>query len=60
MRTPLVVDFISNNEEALGAVVPIPAAPVDGNVFVCAVVANDSTTKKNTVQKIIFIKDFFE
>ena len=26
-----------NNDEASGVVVPIPTAPVDGNVFVCAV-----------------------
>ena len=33
---PLLVDFISNNEEAWGIVVPIPAAPVEGKVLVCA------------------------
>ena len=30
-----MVDFISSMEEAFGVVVPIPALPVEGNVFVC-------------------------
>ena len=35
IRIPFVVDFISSREDALGVVVPIPTAPVDGNTF-CA------------------------
>jgi hypothetical protein len=36
IKIPLEVDFISNNDDASGVVVPIPAAPVDGKMFVCA------------------------
>ena len=35
---PCVVDFISKIAAAFGAVVPMPALPVVGNVFVCAFV----------------------
>ena len=45
IRIPLVVDFISNNDEALGDVVPIPALPVAGNVFVCAVATIETAIK---------------
>jgi hypothetical protein len=34
-RRPWVVDFISRIAEAFGLVVPMPALPVEGNVFVC-------------------------
>jgi len=33
MRRPFFVDFISSREDAAGEVVPMPAAPLDGNVF---------------------------
>jgi len=36
IKIPFDVDFISSSDEALGVVVPMPAAPVDGKVFVCA------------------------
>jgi hypothetical protein len=35
IKTPFVVDFTSRMEEALGVVVPMPALPLEGNVF-CA------------------------
>jgi hypothetical protein len=35
ISNPFLVDLISSNEDALGEVVPIPTAPVDGKVF-CA------------------------
>ena len=34
---PFVVDLISNNDELLGVIVPMPAAPLEGNLLVCAV-----------------------
>src|ERR1043165_8146161 len=37
INSPLVVDLISRSDEAFGVVVPIPALPVDGKVFVCAI-----------------------
>jgi len=36
INKPCVVDLISNAEEASGAVVPMPALPVEGNIFVWA------------------------
>ena len=36
IRMPFDVDFISSNDDAFGVTVPMPAAPVDGKVFVCA------------------------
>jgi hypothetical protein len=36
IKSPFAVEFISKSEEALGVVVPIPAAPVEGKTFVCA------------------------
>ena len=36
ISNPLEVDLISKSDEELGVVVPIPAAPVEGNVFVWA------------------------
>ena len=33
---PFEVETMSRIEEALGVVVPIPAEPVEGNVFDCA------------------------
>jgi hypothetical protein len=36
MSTPLLVLFTSSNDEAFGVVVPIPAAPEEGKMFVCA------------------------
>jgi len=38
--------------------VPMPTVPFAGNVFVCAFAANDTAVKKNSVEKLIFIKDF--
>ena len=35
MSKPCVVDLISRAEDAAGDVVPIPALPVEGKVFVC-------------------------
>ena len=62
---PCVVDCISNNDDACGASVPIPALPVEGNVFVCAFVfCNDKkmidAIKNNPGKKyFVFIKESF-
>jgi hypothetical protein len=55
IKRPLLVEFISSKEEALGVVVPIPAAPVEGNVLVCgnAVFVVNRTTRR---EKMYFIK----
>ena len=37
ISNPFVVDLISNNDDEFGVVVPIPAAPLEGNILVCAV-----------------------
>jgi len=34
MSMPLLVETISSRDEGLGVVVPIPAAPVEGKMFV--------------------------
>jgi hypothetical protein len=34
MSIPFAVDFISRIEDTFGVVVPIPALPVDGKIFV--------------------------
>ena len=54
IKSPLVVDFISSNDDASGVVVPIPTAPVAGNLFVCAVTEAVITTARK--RKIGFIK----
>ena len=36
ISNPCVVDFISSAEDAAGVVVPIPALPVEGKIFVWA------------------------
>ena len=38
INKPFVVEFISSSEDAFGVIVPMPALPVAGNVFVCACV----------------------
>ena len=48
IKIPFVVDFTSNKEDVLGVVVPIPAAPVEGNVFVCAC-AFEKSKQHNTI-----------
>jgi hypothetical protein len=49
------VELTSSKEEASGVVVPIPAAPVAGNVFVCACTeAVVITARKRRI--IVFIK----
>jgi hypothetical protein len=55
IRIPFVVDFISSKDDEFGVVVPMPAAPVDGNVLVCRNVffeMNRTTTR----EKMYFIK----
>jgi len=47
-RKPLVVLFISSSDDALGAIVPIPAAPVVGNVFcACTQLAVNAAAKSS-------------
>ena len=61
MRRPFDVELISKSEEAFGIVVPIPAAPVDGNVFVCACTENAAENKNavNVIGKnLVFIIRF--
>jgi hypothetical protein len=36
ISNPLLVDFISSRDDESGVLVPMPAAPAEGNVFVCA------------------------
>jgi hypothetical protein len=36
ISNPLFVDLISSLAEVFGVAVPIPTAPLEGNVFVCA------------------------
>ena len=56
---PCVVDFISRSEDAFGVIVPMPALPVDGNVFVCAWIACiQNVADANTNRFIFFIVDF--
>ena len=45
---PFVVDLISSNEETFGAVVPMPAEPVAGNVFCACIIP---------VAKAIIVRD---
>ena len=52
----MVVDLISNNDEALGVVVPTPAAPVEGNVFCALMPALNKSNSKRAGNKIfVFI-----
>ncbi len=45
-RKPCVVDFNSSMDDASGVVVPIPALPLEGNVFcACNVHAQKQTNK---------------
>ena len=37
ISNPFAVDLISNNDDEFGVVVPIPAAPLEGNILVWAV-----------------------
>jgi hypothetical protein len=73
ISNPFEVDFISSKEDALGVVVPIPAAPVAGKIFVCALlicvykkmatIANATLPEqfvfitKNLKKKILFEED---
>jgi hypothetical protein len=55
---PFVVDLISNMEDALGVVVPIPALPVAGNVFwVCALIMQ--RTLSDIRRKVFFMVSKF-
>jgi len=57
----LLVEFISNSEEALGVSVPMPALPVDGKIFVCAIemFANNKMAEAVTIDIKIFTVKFF-
>ena len=52
MSNPFDVLTISSKAEEVGAVVPIPALPVDGNVFVCAVATDESNTPIKSLNKL--------
>jgi hypothetical protein len=47
ISNPCVEEFNSSKADALGAVVPIPALPVAGKIFVCE--SEISEEKTNTV-----------
>ncbi len=51
---PFAVDCISNKADASGAVVPIPALPVAGNVF-CANIFCPSTIRMKRNGRVIFV-----
>ena len=53
-RKPLVVDLISSKQEAAGVMVPIPAAPVAGNLF-WALLCNTTIPNRDTEKKIFCI-----
>jgi len=59
MRMPFEVDFISSNEDESGAVVPIPAAPVDGKVFWPNVMREKNEKEKVMGRNAFFIKKFY-
>ena len=63
IKIPFVVDVISSNEDASGVSVPMPALPVDGNVFVCATVLFinniDKRTVANNVMTDFMLQTFF-
>ena len=56
-RKPLVMLLISSSDDALGARVPIPVEPVEGNVFcACTQFAVSAAAKKSvSVLFIIFV-----
>jgi hypothetical protein len=60
INNPFEVDLISSNDDALGVMVPMPAAPVEGNVFVCATATNENkvNTKAEQSSCVGFIKYF--
>ena len=47
------MEFISNNEETFGVVVPMPAAPEDGKVLVWALIETEAKTAKRN--KTVFM-----
>ena len=49
IKRPFVVDFTSNKEDASGVVVPMPAAPDEGKIFVCAVIFPQKKLNKKIV-----------
>jgi len=56
---PCVVLFISRMEDALGVVVPIPALPVAGNVFVCEYVPTTNAVNSDVATRFLFIVFYF-
>ena len=63
IKTPFVVELMSSNEDAFGDSVPMPAAPVVGNVFVCArsetAAAKDSKMRSEFFLIIAFLVMIF-
>ena len=58
---PCVVLFISRMEDAFGVVVPMPALPVAGNVFVCEYVPMIKAVNRAVASRFFFIVvKFFE
>jgi len=57
--TPRLVDVTSSSEDALGVVVPMPAAPVEGNVLVWAkeILLKKITKQASEQKRIVFFPE---
>jgi len=60
MSIPLEVLTISSKEEGSGEVVPIPTAPVEGNVLVCPIperskIKNETIRVENCLERQYFV-----
>ena len=53
INKPFVVDFISKSEDAFGAVVPMPAEPVEGKVFVWATITVEKNIPKTPMKSFL-------
>jgi len=54
IKIPFDVELMSSKEDVFGASVPMPAAPVVGNVFVCAF-SEQTEIKDTSMQSEIFL-----